>query len=325
MPNMQNRQDSTVVGALSRAVMAAALSVTVMAAGLVAVAGVAGAAEGSIGAGATILTGKVVTTVTRAIPVPFNAVVDDVLVKPGQAVDKGAPLMRYHLQEEAERVLQREVTTGAATEDLKGQVLDLERRLAETAAQRNKARQLAASGLGSAQASSRLEDDVHSLQRRIELLKVTIQKSEKNFSARLEELSGYFGTPIKEGERLPASLTLTSPIDGYVLSLDATLYEGSLLAANSTPIRVGKLDPVLIQVPVYEAEVSGIKAGDSVEVEIPSLNGKKFVGKVNEISWVSSDMSVSNPSYYSVEITVPNPSLELKPGFKAVVRFKGSR
>ena len=325
MPNMQNRQDSTVVGALSRAVMAAALSVTVMAAGLVAVTGVAGAAEGSIGAGATILTGKVVTTVTRAIPVPFNAVVDDVLVKPGQAVDKGAPLMRYHLQEEAERVLQREVTTGAATEDLKGQVLDLERRLAETAAQRNKARQLAASGLGSAQASSRLEDDVHSLQRRIELLKVTIQKSEKNFSARLEELSGYFGTPIKEGERLPASLTLTSPIDGYVLSLDATLYEGSLLAANSTPIRVGKLDPVLIQVPVYEAEVSGIKAGDSVEVEIPSLNGKKFVGKVNEISWVSSDMSVSNPSYYSVEITVPNPSLELKPGFKAVVRFKGSR
>ena len=323
---MQNKQDTTVAGALSRAVMAAALSVTVMAAGLVAATGVAGAAEGgSIGAGATILTGKVVTTVTRAIPVPFNAVVDDVLVKPGQAVEKGAPLMRYHLQEEAERVLQREVTTGAATEDLKGQVLDLERRLAETAAQRNKARQLAASGLGSAQASSRLEDDVHSLQRRIELLKVTIQKSEKNFSARLEELSGYFGTPIKEGERLPASLTLTAPIDGYVLSLDATLYTGSLLAAGATPIRVGKLDPVLIQVPVYEAEVSGIKAGDSVEVEIPSLNGKKFIGTVNEISWVSSDMSVSNPSYYSVEITVPNPSLELKPGFKAVVRFKGSR
>ena len=323
---MQNKQDTTVVGALSRAVMAAALSVTVMAAGLVAATGVAGAAEGgSIGAGATILTGKVVTTVTRAIPVPFNAVVDDVLVKPGQAVEKGAPLMRYHLQEEAERVLQREVTTGAATEDLKGQVLDLERRLAETAAQRNKARQLAASGLGSAQASSRLEDDVHSLQRRIELLKVTIQKSEKNFSARLEELSGYFGTTIKEGERLPASLTLTAPIDGYVLSLDATLYAGALLGAGSSPIRVGKLDPVLIQVPVYEAEISGIKAGDSVEVEIPSLNGKKFAGTVNEISWVSTDMSVSNPSYYSVEITVPNPNLELKPGFKAVVRFKGSR
>ena len=283
------------------------------------------AAESSIGAGATILTGKVVTTVTRAVPVPFNAVVDEVLVKPGEAIDKGAPLMRYHLQEEAERVLQREVTTGAATEDLKGQVLDLERRLAETSAQRNKARQLAASGLGSAQASTRLEDDVHSLQRRIDLLRVTIQKSEKNFTARLEELSGYFGTTIKEGERLPSSLTLASPIDGYVLSLDATLNPGSLLAAGTTPVRVGRLDPVLIQVPVYEAEISGIKAGDFVEVEIPSLNGRKFSGTVNEISWVSNDMSVSNPSYYTVELTVPNPNLELKPGFKAVVRFKGSR
>ena len=323
---MHKKQKITVAAALNRAVTAAALAITVMAFAMLGVSGAAVAAEGgSIGAGATILTGKVVTTVTRAVPVPFNTVVDDVLVKPGEAVAKGAPLMRYHLQEEAERVLQREVTTGAGTEDLKGQVLDLERRLAETAAQRNKARQLAASGLGSAQASNRLEDDVHSLQRRIDLLRVTIQKTEKNFSARLEELSGYFGTPIKEGERLPASLTLTSPIDGYVLSLDATLYSGSLIASGATPIRVGRLDPVLIQVPVYEAEVSGIKAGDSVEVEIPSLNGKKFVGMVNEISWVSSDMSVSNPSYYSVEITVPNPNLELKPGFKAVVRFKGSR
>ena len=323
---MQNKQDTAVTVALGRAVAAAALAVTVIAGGLLCAPGAALAAEsGSIGAGATILTGKVVTTVTRAVPVPFNAVVDEVLVKPGQAVEKGAPLMRYHLQEEAERVLQREVTTGAATEDLKGQVLDLERRLAETAAQRNKARQLAASGLGSAQASSRLEDDVHSLQRRIDLMRTTIQKSEKNFSARLVELSGYFGTTIKEGERLPATLTLTSPIDGYVLSLDGTLNPGSLVGSGATPVRVGKLDPVLIQVPVYEAEVSGIKAGDSVEVEIPSLNNRKFAGTVNEISWVSSDMSVSNPSYYSVEITVPNPNLELKPGFKAVVRFKGSR
>jgi len=280
---------------------------------------------GSIGSGATILTGKVVTTVTRAVPVPFNAVVDEVLVKPGDPIGKGAPLMRYHLQEEAERVLQREVTTGAGTEDLNGQVLDLERRLAETSAQRNKARQLAASGLGSAQASSRLQDDVHSLQRRIELLRTTIQKSERNFSARLDELSGYFGTTLKEGEQLPAKLTLTSPIDGYVLSLDSTLNPGSLLAAGSAPIRVGRLDPVLIQVPVYEAEISGIKEGDAVEVEIPSLGNKKFNGKVNEISWVSTDMSVANPSYYTVELTVPNPKLELKPGFKAVVRFKGSR
>ena len=273
----------------------------------------------------TILTGKVVTTVTRAIPMPFNGVVDAALVKPGEAVEENAPLMRYHLHEDAERALQREVMQGPGTENLKSQVLDLERRLAETIAQRNKARQLAASGLGSRQASARLEEDVTSLQRRIELTNITIKKAENSFTIRLKELSSYIGQEIKEGEILPETLTLTSPIKGYVLALDATLNPGTLLQAGSMPVRVGQLDPVLIQVPVYEAEISGIKAGDSVEVEIPSLNNKKFNGTVNEISWVSNDMNVSTPSYYTVEITVPNPGLELKPGFKAVVRFKGSR
>ena len=36
-------------------------------------------------------------------------------------------------------------------------------------------------------------------------------------------------------------------------------------------------------------------------------------------------MNVGNPSYYTVELTVPKPDLELKPGFKAVVRFSGGR
>ena len=129
---MQKAQASTVVVILQRAVPVM-LAIAVVTFALFGLQGAAVAAEsGSIGSGATILTGKVVTTVTRAAPVPFHAVVDEVLVKPGQPVDKGAPLMRYHLQEEAERILQREVTTGAGTEDLKGQVLDLERRLAET-------------------------------------------------------------------------------------------------------------------------------------------------------------------------------------------------
>ena len=69
---------------------AAALSVVMMLAAFLMFQNTASAADnGSIGAGATILTGKVVTTVTRAVPVPFNSVVDEVLVKPGQAVAKG--------------------------------------------------------------------------------------------------------------------------------------------------------------------------------------------------------------------------------------------
>lgn len=300
-----------------RARASACLCVAILAAFAVLLTALPALAAGDV----TILTGKVVTTVTRAVPMPFNAVVDEVLVQPGDAVEDGSPLMRYHLQDEAARILQREVTNGAGTETLKGQVLDLERQLAETTAERNKARQLVSSGLGSRQALSRYEDSVTSLKNRIALLQETIKKSESNFAARLKELGGYFGQPITEGESLPHTLVLTSPIRGYVLSLAAALNPGNLLSAGSAPIQVGQLNPVLIQVPVYEADVSTIKVGDKAEVEIPSLGDRKFTGIVNEISWISTDMNVANPSYYTVELTVPNPDLVLKPGFKAVVRF----
>lgn len=269
----------------------------------------------------TILTGKVVTTVTRSVPLPFNAIVDEVLVAPGNAVDEGTPLMRYHLQEEAERLLQKELTYGAGTEDMRGQMLDIERRLAETLAQRNKTRQLVASKLGSAQALERLEGDVSSLQQRINLMRSIIKKNETAFAGRLEELSGYFGTKVTEGTTLPHSLLLKAPIKGYVLSVASNLYPDTLLPAGTQPISVGQLDPMLIQVQVYEGELNRIKEGDVAIVQIPSLQDKEFSAKVSKIAWTSGDMNVSNPSFYTVELTVPNPTLELRPGFKAIVHF----
>ena len=88
-----------------------------------------------------------------------------------------------------------------------------------------------------------------------------------------------------------------------------------------TPVTIGQMDPMAIQVPVYEAEVSSLSVGDEATVEIPSLGNKTFKATISEIAWASNDMDVSRASYFNVELTIPNPNLELKPGFKAVVRF----
>lgn len=271
-----------------------------------------------------ILTGKVNATVTRGATLPFNSVIDAVLVKPGQAVEAGAPLMRYHLQDEARRSLVRELTIGANTENLKSQVLSLERELANTNAERNKTKQLVASRLGSRQALARLDDTVQSLKDRINLLNETIKKTESNFDVRLKELSEYFGQSIEAGKPLPNELVLTSPIKGYVLSIDANVNPDQLLNEGFEPIQVGQMDPVIIRVPVYETDLNNIKVGDSASVEIPSLGNREFKGIVTEISWISTDMDVSKPSYYMVELTVPNPELLMKPGFKAIAHFKAN-
>ncbi len=243
---------------------------------------------------------------------PFNAVIEEVLVKPGAEVNVGSPLVRYRLQDEAERVLQREVTMGAGNENLKSQILELEQRLATATAERNKARGLVGTGLGSRQALARLEENVTGYKNRINLLHSSIRKNDVNFDARLKELSYYFNQPIRAGEKLPRTLTLVSPLGGYVLYVDPALNPGALFGAGGAPIQIGQLNPVLI------------KVGDEAVIEIPSLNNRKFTGLVNEISWLSTDMNVANPSYYNVELTVPNPDLILKPGFKAVVRFEAS-
>ncbi|MBQ1539560.1 MAG: efflux RND transporter periplasmic adaptor subunit, partial [Desulfovibrio sp.] len=77
-------------------------------------------------------------------------------------------------------------------------------------------------------------------------------------------------------------------------------------------------------VPVYEGDIGAVKVGDKAVVQIPSLQDRKFEATVKDIDWISSDMNVASASYYTVKLTIPNPDLLLKPGFKAVVRF-GSR
>lgn len=269
----------------------------------------------------TILTGKVMTTVTRAPFTHFNGTVEEVMVTPGRHVKVGDPLLKYTLQDDARRNLQREVNNGASTQGMRAQILDMQRQLAQVQAQRNKARSLVDNGLGSSQAFGRLEQDVTSLNSRIALTRDSIGKAEDNFKVRLNELSGYFDQPIREGETLPRFLYLKSPIDGYVLAVDASMNPGATFGAGFAPIRIGQMDPMLIQVPVYEAELATIKVGDRASVEIPSLGNKKYEATVTEIAWVSNDMNVSTASYYNVELSIPNPQLELKPGFKAVVRF----
>lgn len=269
----------------------------------------------------TILTGKVRTTVTRSPSVHFNGVVDEVLVKPGDRVTRGQPILRYVLQDEARRALQREVNNGANTETMHSQMIDLKRQLAQATAQRNKARSLAASGLGSNQASDRMQYDVTSLEERIALIEISIKKAQDNFNLRLDELSDYFNTPIQEGQPLPEYLYLKSPIDGFVLSIATTMNPGATFNGGFQPVSIGQLDPILIQVPVYEAEVSALQLGDTAKVEIPSLGNRNFTGTITEIAWVSNQMDVAQASYFNVELTIPNPDLELKPGFKAVVRF----
>ena len=268
-----------------------------------------------------VLTGKVNATVTRNTELPFNAIIDEVLVNPGDQVAAGTPLMTYHLPESNRRILKQELTIGANTESQRTEILNLRKELSDINTERNKTRQLVNNGLASKQALARLDGLATNINERINLIEEVIKKNESNFNDRLKELSDYFGQNINAEEDLPEKLILKSPISGYVLAASQSVNPDQLLSAGFSPFQIGQIDPVIVRVPVYETELKDLKIGDTAQIEIPSLGDKRFEGIVTEIDWTSSDMNVGNPSYYTVEITVPNNSFLMKPGFKAIARF----
>ena len=80
---------------------------------------------------------------------------------------------------------------------------------------------------------------------------------------------------------------------------------------------MGVMDPMLLRGQAFEIEALQVKIGQPAEVTLDALPGKKFRGKVSRISWSSITTGPDQPAYYEVEISVPNPDLELKEGLKA--------
>jgi membrane fusion protein, macrolide-specific efflux system len=55
------------------------------------------------------------------------------------------------------------------------------------------------------------------------------------------------------------------------------------------------------------------------EVTFDSLPGKKYVASVSRIPWAPMPAALQQPSYYEIELTIPNPELELKEGLKGQI------
>lgn len=75
---------------------------------------------------------------------------------------------------------------------------------------------------------------------------------------------------------------ITAPIDG-VLS-QRMVKEGNLIQLNQALFRIDDFDPLLAVLNVPERELTTLKPGQSVKMEVDALPGKKFEGKVQRIA-----------------------------------------
>lgn len=115
-------------------------------------------------------------------------------------------------------------------------------------------------------------------------------------------------------ENLRKNSTIKSPISGVVTARN---FENGDLFASMPILHIMQIDKLKVMANVSEQYFTSVKVGDKVTIEVDIYPGKQFEGQVSRI----------NPAFdartrtFSVEITIPNKSMELRPGMYARAIF----
>jgi membrane fusion protein, heavy metal efflux system len=117
------------------------------------------------------------------------------------------------------------------------------------------------------------------------------------------------------GGSMTGEYTLKSPIDGFIV--DRQVNNNMMIRSdNSTALfTISDLKTVWVMANVYEANISLVKTGDSVNITTLSYPGKVFRGKIDRV------MNVLDPSnkVMKLRIVLSNPDYLLKPEMYASV------
>lgn len=110
---------------------------------------------------------------------------------------------------------------------------------------------------------------------------------------------------------------LVAPIAGNIAM--RKIDPGQTVVAGLPVFTLAELNPVKVRVGVPEAEIEKVRQGATAEVSAPSLEGRRFTGKVAIIGIASEPASRT----YTVKILVPNPGPVLLAGMVAEARILG--
>lgn len=120
-------------------------------------------------------------------------------------------------------------------------------------------------------------------------------------------------------ENLRKNSTIKSPISGVVTARN---FEDGDLFASMPILHIMQIDKLKVMANVSEQYFTNVKVGDKVTIEVDIFPGETFEGSVSRINPALD----ARTRTFSVEITIPNSSLKLRPGMYARATFNmGSR
>jgi len=125
---------------------------------------------------------------------------------------------------------------------------------------------------------------------------------------------------LKQLEEQLGYTTVTSPIDGVVLSRDVQVGDAvsSILVLGSTATLVmtlGDTHQVYVKGKVDESDIAKVYLGQAARIKVQSFPGRSFAGTVTKIAPLG--VEKDNVTTFEVQISIDNPGGELKANMTA--------
>lgn len=125
---------------------------------------------------------------------------------------------------------------------------------------------------------------------------------------------------LKQLEEQLSYTTITSPMDGVILSRDVEIGDAvsSILVLGSTAtlvMTIGDITQVYVQGKVDEADIGKVYLGQPARIKVESFKDKNFIGKVTKIAPLG--VEKDNVTTFEVRVSIDNPGGELKANMTA--------
>lgn len=267
--------------------------------------------------------GKVFCSLKRRVDLPFRGVITSLLVRSGERVEPGQVLARFRLSPESLPMIRQRLAPPQIS-DVEMRLTEMERAMAPLQAKKQELTKLLQQKLAPPQSLEQVNHDLRLLEQERAALRSRLNQDRQTHRDDLALLQKQLGHGVSSGQ-IPQEATLTAPIGGIIIWINPEMREGAELDPTPAVFQVGVMNPMLVRAQAFEIEALQIKTGETAEVTLESLPGRKFRGEVSRISWASLTPGLEQPAYYDVELKVPNPEMELKDGLKAQIVFRKSR
>lgn len=264
-----------------------------------------------------IFSGKLYSPVKLRALLPFTAQVTSVDVGIGQTVKEDQVLAKYEIPLETSMEEKKNISL-ASIKKLEFDLASCEFELTKLAAKSRELKAMIAKNMATKEALSQNVKDIAVRQKQKASITEELALARTVLKDRMALAEERFGKAVTPGN-IPLEGVVKSPADGVVLWMNPDLREGVKLSRDAELFQVGTLDPMIIRAQVHEIEAQKLTQGDIAKVVFDAIPGREFTASVSRIPWSPMPAALQQPSYYEIELTIPNPEMILKEGLKGQV------